>query len=290
MAIRFATPQSCNTISAENTWVVDRAISLSFTLDGSCYRNGQPNAQGGWAVVVRVDGLPVAEARRALCACCDQGKQTSIVAELRAAQFALNVIHELLKLGHPLGEEPMKLPFMRDFRAIGRMWRDVNVRVRSDSTYVLNGLLGFNKHHVHKHVWRETDSVFSCLKNVLGSNLQMEKVAAHSGDTDNERADELAKKTARVFKQEPAQWMCLLCNAIGERDEGLAVHLKEVHLGRNMFVEDEVTKDSMCGEDGLFRCDQAACKYKSFRTYAALLQHYSAKHDNDEDNETEDGM
>lgn len=260
---------------------------LRITVDGSSINNGYDDAKAGWGAIITQDGEQIAHAFRALCKNCDRGKQTNNRAELRAAQFALHLLHEVAKLGRPYCVESsherrrsrkrLQLSGIRDERRL--MFSDkFHASLRSDSSFVVNGLKGLNRHRVHSDLWKEMSSCLRCLVN-HDMKIDIEKVKAHSGDMENERADELARNAADLHHGEGLTWVCTVCDqSSNDGDaESLATHIKACSLKRNLEVENHANDAMLMDEDGMFSCSKGECP-KRFSSRFALEQHIQAKH------------
>lgn len=268
---------------------MDNAPEVSISIDGSALYNGQQCAVGGWGAVIYVNGA-VAEACASLCPNCDPGPQTNNRAELRAVEWALGFVHELAKLGHPLASCARRISrraprnalverhagSMNDSRPVdGHL---LNVVIRTDSEYVVNGWRGVNRRVAHLDLWRQVSIIARCMTR-NGMSLSFEHVRAHAGDWPNERADELAREVVmgvdRLGEHTTMDACCITC----EEDFGgdhieLARHIKEEHMLRDLEAETTCVT-VFADSDGVWRCN--FCQ-RAFRSRFALLQHVEDKH------------
>lgn len=123
-------------------------------IDGACAGNGTYDAQGGYGIVLLLDDDIVMTASMPLCHC--NGKRhTSNMAELRAALFMMKFIHEFGAVGKPVHTCKIEAA-----GADGRSMdgEDISLTVQSDSTFVVDGYNGKNKHKAHKDVWEQVGS------------------------------------------------------------------------------------------------------------------------------------
>lgn len=154
----------------------------------------------------------------------------------------------------------------------------LNVVVRTDSEWVVNGWRGMNRRVSHLDVWREMESIARCMtRNRMG--LLFEHVRAHAGDWANERADELAREVVmNMDKYEEHKVMeacCITCEEdFGDDYVELAGHIKEVHMMRDLQEETDCVTVS-ADSDGVWRCNFCS---KAFGSRFALLQHVEDKH------------
>ncbi|KAI0559230.1 Ribonuclease H [Gracilaria domingensis] len=210
------------------------------TVDGSSLHNGQPYAVGGWGAVVSLPGA-TAEACRQLCDFCNPSQSNSR-AEIRAVMFAQNLLREVLKMGHPVHlnadgsrcrrTAAHKHDSLDDGRPDCR--ESFDFVVRSDSQYVVNGIYGKINLRAHSDIWSEVFSVDRSIEE-NGSRISYEHVYAHNGDSENERADDLARFAA--CNPGHCMYRCCTCDAYFPDSDGLACHLKQLHMDRNLSAE-----------------------------------------------------
>lgn len=118
-------------------------------IDGSCIRNGSDTAQGGFGVVLLVNGEIIATCSMPLCHC-DRKRHTSNLAELRAAFFVITFIHEYVAWGKPKHDCTVNV-VGADGRPLDS--RDISLTVYSDSRFVVDGYNEKNKHKAHRNEW-----------------------------------------------------------------------------------------------------------------------------------------
>lgn len=139
--------------------------------DGACIHNGQPQARGGWAAILRNPEGRTKEIAGPL----EGDQQTNNRAELTA------VIKGLRALKSPGSE----------------------VQVVTDSTYVKNGCTSWLANW-KKNGWRTADrkpvanaDLWQILDELLARHkVHFKWVRGHSGHPENERADTLAQRAA----------------------------------------------------------------------------------------------
>lgn len=138
--------------------------------DGACRNNGTPNAKGGWAFVVSVNGKETHSQSG-----CITENPTNNVAELRAVLEALKYCDK---------EAVIKSDSAYVCNCLNQKWYVKWIRnnwKRRDGTQW--------KPVLNRELWEEIITLF------LSKKVKIEKVAGHSGDWFNERADELATKS-----------------------------------------------------------------------------------------------
>lgn len=246
-------------------------------VDGSCLHNGQPYAIGGWGAVISLPGVR-AEACEQICNFCNPTHSNSL-AEIHAVQFAQMLLQEVVKMGHPLHLNPdgsrcrRTAPHKHDTFFDGRPCgqKTFNFLVRSDSQYVVNGLYGRINLYAHSDLW---DDVFSFDKSIEqnGSIIEYEHVYGHNGDRFNERADYLARHAAG--SDGCGFYKCNTCEHEFSDCDGLAFHLKEVHMNRDLTEEMEQVYD-FYEYDGEYVC--SICE-RVFDQLYSVWQHNMARH------------
>lgn len=132
-------------------------MTLDILFDGSCLRNGKPDASGGWGIVVSdtVNGRTIHQDGGSL----PGEKQTNNRAELYAFTQALLFVYS-----HP---------------------EVTNATIKGDSELVLNGVKGIARRKANRDLWEPIEQLCSTLK----GRLEVKKVCRET----NTGADELAK-------------------------------------------------------------------------------------------------
>ena len=106
---------------------------VSIHCDGACLENGKPNASGGYGIVVEENGNIVHSLFGKLRA----GNQTNNRAELEAMLQALNYVFESDKKNEYV--------------------------IYSDSTTVVDGIIGVAKRKANRDIWEDIERVCSIL-------------------------------------------------------------------------------------------------------------------------------
>lgn len=143
--------------------------------DGACLENGKPNASGGYGVVIESRDKIIHQLFGKL----RYGAQTNNRAELEAMLQALNYIFE---------------------------YGDVNTQyiIYSDSTTVVDGILGIAKRKANRDIWEDIENVCKAL-NLQQFNIAVKHCNKESLEPDsvvyrmNVQADILAYRGANAL-------------------------------------------------------------------------------------------
>lgn len=255
-------------------------------VDGSAINNGMPHATAGFAIVVRLNRA-TAEFHSALCPNCDAGVHTNNRAELRAAQSALNFLHELAKIGHhrryrPGPAQGFNRPEEDHTCVTDHRIMDGNriaATVYTDSTFVERGATRNNRQNSHKDLWGIVNNTIRTLTG-CGMELYFCHVGGHSGDPDNDRADYLAREMALMSydseeQDYPREACCVTCGTNFDSLADMAVHFKHVHMGRHVFEESFHQAIYDGSSSGMYQCSM--CE-RVLQSGHSMKQHIRDKH------------
>lgn len=127
--------------------------------DGSCLNNGQPDAIGGWAVVIK------GEVETTLSGKLPGDKQTNNRAELYALLQALEWVQN---------------------------HAGIKASIYSDSRVAIDGLLGDSQRKANRDIWESIEEVCPLIAGrLVGVN--------HIDREENKEADELARRAANAL-------------------------------------------------------------------------------------------
>lgn len=253
-----------------------------------------PTSTAVWNAHISINGS-LLHLTRSLCPTYDVGASRSTErAALRALQFSLHFLHEIAKLGFPLGHacavggvcsstrvtpgatfgtsstvfsngmSPLSHSIMHvaDVRPREARWMVADVRLATPwLVATLQGRIP-PPHQQHLEVWNELMRTARCLHN--GGAL-------------------LRFTTAMVPRKRPPplgpcslRAVCEACAGLEFAGEvELAMHAKDLHLGRDGALENALLERALCWPDGGLKCPK--CE-RIVQSVDALYQHYEGKH------------